>query len=237
LEDVSWGVVNRNVILFYLGLDIDVGGIDLFQMIVKDKSMATKNQQTEMQQVISFLKPHICSSGLKNLKQYSKLSIKEAWDKCTSSEDLLDFKLISAYGKDSKFKNELKKAVKLVFEEILTKIKIEIKNLPKWASAEDLEILPIIKDAESEIFDALGSVYFDYCFGISESGYLNDLDAHTIIKKHIKPPTLQDFLNIKMPDAEQKKALNDWKKLTDERQFELFVQYKLYNSSGKRLFK
>ena len=198
--------------------------------------MATKNQQTEMQQVISFLKPHICSSGLKNLKQYSKLSIKEAWDKCTSSEDLLDFKLISAYGKDSKIKNELKKAVKLVFEEILTKIKIEIKNLPKWASAEeDLEILPNIKYAQSEIFDALNSVDFNDCFGLSD--YLNDLDAHTIIKKHIKAPTLQDFLNIKMPDAEQKKAFNDWKKLTEERKFDLLVQYKLYNSAGKRLFK
>jgi hypothetical protein len=198
--------------------------------------MATKNQQTEMQQVISFLKPHICPSGLKDLKQYAKFSIKEAWNKCTSSENLLAFKLISVYGKDRSFKNEFAKAIKLIFKEISEKIEVEALDLPTWVDTSDVDLCTSnIKFMKDEILECLTSNSFDDYLGVSNE--LEEFKVHDIVKKHIKPPTLQDVLNIKVPDTEQKFTIKDWNSLTDERQFELLVQYKLYNSAGKRLFK
>lgn len=196
--------------------------------------MATKTQQTEMQQVINILKPHMCSCGLKTLNSYAKLSIKEAWNKCTSIQDLLSFKLISVYTKDKKSKTEFAKVIKETFKAIDAKIETDIKALPLWIHNADW-FAPDISLIEGDVLGALWSDDLDGCFDIPDE--LEDLDVHTIIKKHIKAPTLQDFLGIKLPDAEQRAAINDWKKLTDERQFELFVQYKLYDSSGKRLFK
>lgn len=202
----------------------------------KNRTMATKKQQTEMQQVINILKPYLCSCGLKTLNVYAKLSIKEAWNKCTSPLDLLSFKLISVYTKDKRSKKEFANVIKDTFKTIDAKIKEDIKSLPQWIDKEDADwISPDINIMREDILGSLGSDDFDSCFDLPDE--LEDLDVHTIIKKHIKSPTLQDFLDIKFPDAEQRAVTNDWYKLTDEQRFKLLVQYKLYDSSGKRLFK
>ena len=196
--------------------------------------MATKKQQTEMQQVINILKPHMCSCGLKTLNSYAKLSIKEAWNKCTSPQDLLSFKLMSVYTKNKKSKTEFAKVIKATFKAIDVKLKADIKALPQWIFDIDW-FSPEISLIEEDVLGALGSDDLDDCFDLPDE--LEDLDVHAIIKKHLKTPTLQDFLDIKLPDAEQKAAINDWYKLTEEQRFKLLVQYKLYDSSGKRLFK
>jgi hypothetical protein len=196
--------------------------------------MATKKQQTEMQQVINILKPHMCSCGLKTLNSYAKLSIKEAWNKCTSPQDLLSFKLMSVYTKNKKSKTEFAKVIKATFKAIDVKLKADIKALPQWIH-DAAWIAPDISLIEEDVLGALGSDDLDDCFDLPDE--LEDLDVHAIIKKHLKTPTLQDFLDIKLPDAEQKAAINDWYKLTEEQRFKLLVQYKLYDSSGKRLFK
>ena len=197
--------------------------------------MATKKQQTEMQQVINILKPHTCSCGLKTLNSYAKLSIKEAWNKCTVPSHLLVFKLLSVYSKDKKFKKEFASVIKKVFKEIYSKIKEEANTIPEWVSIDlDWDVLPNIEGVEDEVMTAL-KYDLGNCFDVSEE--IDNMDVHAIIKKHIKAPILQDFLDMKVPNAEQKTVLKDWEKLTGERMSKLLVQYKLYDSSGKRLFK
>ena len=198
-------------------------------------------KQTEMQQVINILRPHMCSGGLKILNSYAKLSIREAWNKCTASNHLLAFKLISADTKNKKSKKEFTKVIKETFKEIDAKIKADIKALPRWV-LDDVPRRYGARDVfsphhmiEEDILAGLEADDLESCFHICEE--LESLDVHTIIKKHIKAPTLQDFLDITRPKSEQKLAIDDWKKLTNEKMFKLLVQHKLYDSSGKRMFK
>lgn len=197
--------------------------------------MSTKKQQTEMQRVINILRPHMCPDGLKTLNSYAKLSIREAWNKCTVPSHLFVFKLLSVYSKDKKFKKEFASVIKKVFKEIYAKIKEEANAIPEWVSLDlDWDVLPNIEGVEDNVITAL-KYDLDNCFDVSEE--IDNMDVHAIIKKHIKAPTLQDFLDIKIPNAEQKLVINDWKKIPDEKMFKLLVQHKLYDSSGKRLFK
>lgn len=196
-----------------------------------------------MQQVINILKPHMCPCGLKTLNQYAKLSIREAWNKCTVSSHLLVFKLLSVYSKDKKFKKEFESVIKKAFKEIYAKIKEEADAIPEWVSFNlDWDVLPNIEGVEGDVMTAL-KYDLDNCFDVERACQaetprgIDNMDVHAIIKKHITAPTLQDFLDMKVPNAEQKTALKDWEKLTGERMFKLLVQHKLYDSSGKRLFK
>lgn len=199
----------------------------------------TTKKQTEVQQVINILEPHICSCGLESLHSYAKFNIKEAWNKCTSPYDLLSFKLISAYPKDKKSKAEFVKVIKRIFKAIDAKIKADIKTLPQWVHDNTDWSAPDVRMMEEDILAALESDDFNSCLDLLPDDLegLGGLDAHTIIKKYIKAPTLQDFFDIKLPDAGQSAAIGDWERLTKEQKIKLLVQYKLYDSSGKRLFK